>query len=99
MSARMNPATDAVQRAQAAYPKTLKSVVNYFGPVPYGTEKVDTRTADKRLAQMPPEQMAQMAMQDPMKAAAVAQRLNTLKQRASGEMPLPAQDVYEGGDK
>lgn len=96
MSRKMNPATSIVQRAQGMYPKYLKSVVNYFGDVPYGQQRVSQKTADQRLARMSPEEMAQLAMTDPVQALTAQRRLQTLQERSQSDAPLPAQGEFEG---
>lgn len=87
-----NPATDIVTRAQGEYPKYLKSVVNYFGNVPYGQKAVSPGAADKRLLSMSPQDMAQLAAADPNAAAAAQKRLTQLNEKAQ---PLPGQDTFE----
>lgn len=95
MSAKANPATDVVVRAQRAYPKTLNTVVSYFGSMPYGQRHVSSLTADKRLVQMQPQDMAQLAMTDPHSALAAQHRLGQLQQQADQTPMLPGQDIYE----
>lgn len=89
-----NPATQAVQMAQARYPKLLASVVGYFGPTPYGVEVVDQRTADRRLAKMTPDDMANLAATNPQAAESAAERIQVLDARRAALPPLPAQDEY-----
>ena len=84
-----------VQRAQAQYPKNLKAVSTYFGNIPYGQQQVDSRTADKRLIAMQPQDLAQLAQTDPIQAETARQRLQTLQDRASQRQPLPGQEQYE----
>lgn len=97
--AKMNPATNIVTKAQASYPKVLKSVTSYFGTVPYGQQKVSAQTADRNLAAMLPEQFAQMAATDPRAALAGQARLQELNDRAQDQPPLLAQGTYEGGPR
>ncbi len=94
MTKAVNPATDVVLRAQHMYPKALKSVVAYFGPVPYGKVQVDPRTADRRLLQMQPEQMAQLAATDPQAALAATARIKQLETRVSAR-PAPPTDDFQ----
>lgn len=91
---RANPATQAVQIAQARYPKVLAAVKGYFGPVPYGVEQIDARTADQRLAQMTPEAMQQLAMTSPAAAEQAAQRIQVLDAKAAALPPLPGDGEY-----
>lgn len=93
---KVSPATDIVQRAQRGYPQNLDAVRSYFGAIPYGMEKVGTRTADKRLAQMSPMDLGNLSMVDPAAANVAAERLQTLEDRAAQQQPLPGQDQYEG---
>lgn len=96
MKQKVSPATDIVQRAQAAYPGNLDAVRSYFGPIPYGQQKVSRATADRNLAQMSPLDLANLSMTNPAAAETAAQRLQTIDERASALPPLPASDQYEG---
>lgn len=95
MTDKINPATNVVQRAQAAYPKALKAAGAYFGPVPYGKKEVDPRTADRHLLAMTPEAMTQLAATDPVAAESAAKRIEQLDIRAAARPPLPAADDYQ----
>lgn len=88
-----NPATDAVVLAQKTYPKNLSAVVDYFGSIPYGKQKVDSRTYDRQITRMSPEDMVHLSATDPVGYAKAQQRLQALSDRA--DPPLPAQDTYE----
>jgi hypothetical protein len=92
---KINPATSAVQRAQKNYPKALAAVKAYMGPVPYGKQPIDPRTADRRLLAMTPESMTQLAMTDPAAAESAAQRIQQLEVRAAARPPLPSADDYQ----
>lgn len=92
---KMSLPTQAVLDARKKYPDVLKSVASYFGEVPYMTQRMDSRAADKKLVQMTPEQMTALAQSDPAGAEQAAARIQTLQARQAGQPPLPAQDTYE----
>ena len=95
MSDKMSRATRVVVMAQRMYPQYLKAVKSYLGPIPYGQQQVDPRTADKQLVRMAPEDLAQLAASDPIAGLTAQRRLETLQQRASEKTPLPAPDSFE----
>ena len=78
------------------YPKSLSAVKAYMGEVPYGVEKVDPRTADKRLIQMTPQDIQTLALTNPVAAETAAQRLMQLDAKAAATPSLPGADDYEG---
>jgi hypothetical protein len=93
--AKVSRPTNVVQRAQTQYPKNLKAVSTYFGTIPYGQQQVDSRTADKRLIAMQPQDLAQLAQTDPIGAETARQRLAKLDAKAAASPPPPGDGVYE----
>lgn len=87
--------TDIVIAARHKYPDRVNAVKSYFGEVPYLQERLDPRTADKRLQQMTPEQMMELARNDPAGAEEAAQRIATLEARQAAIPPPPLQDEWE----
>lgn len=78
--------TDIVLSARKKYPDRVQAVKSYMGSVPYLKEKIDYRTADKRLLMMDETQMAELARTDPVAAEQAAARIYELQQKAP---PLP----------
>lgn len=96
MKQRMNQMTAIVQRAQQLYPDRLEAAVNALGVnPPYGKKVVDSRTRDKQILSMPPDQLAALAQSDPQQYMKTQERLQVLQQRAAGEAPLPGRDTFE----
>lgn len=96
MRQKMNVATRIVQRAQQMYPPRLNAAVNYIGTnPPYGKKIVDSRTRDKQILQMLPQDLEQLAVTDPQTYMKTQERLQVLQQRASDQEPLPAPDQFE----
>ena len=88
--------TAIVQAAQKRYPQILSAAVQHIGvDPPYGKQKVTSQTYDNQLVRMLPDQLAQLAQTDPAAAQSANARIATLRQKAAGQIPLPAQDSYE----
>jgi hypothetical protein len=87
--------TDIVLSARKKYPDRVQAVKSYMGDIPYLKERLDPRTADKRLLQMDPNTMAELARTDPVAAEESAQRIATLEARQAATPPAPLQDDYE----
>src|SRR5687768_13060056 len=84
---RVSQITEAVLMARKKYPKVLEGVVAKLNsPAPYMKQKLDPRTADRRLSTMSPDDMIALARTDPAAAEAAAARLFELEQKAP---PLP----------
>jgi hypothetical protein len=80
--------TQVVLNARAKYPQVLEGAIAYLGgsELPYMKEKIDPRAADRRLLQMDPMQMAELARVDPVAAEQAAKHIYELEQKAP---PLP----------
>jgi hypothetical protein len=94
---KVSKATQVVLTARAKYPEILQGAIAYLGgsELPYMQERLDPRTADKRLMQMTTDQMAELARTDPAAAEQAAQRIATLEARQAAIPPAPLQDTWE----
>src|SRR5688572_2779905 len=87
--------TGAVIQARDLLVQRAEEMTKVYKPGQFMTRKVDSRTMDKYLMNISPEEMAQVAMADPGKAEQWAGRINTLEGRLASRTPMPAQDAYE----
>lgn len=94
---KVSRATQIVLDARSKYPGVLEGVTAYLGgrDLPYMQQRLDPRTADKRLLQMDVNQMAELARTDPAAAEQAAQRIATLEARQAAVPPAPLQDEWE----
>jgi hypothetical protein len=94
MKPKVNPATDIVNRARAAYPQNVAAARAYFGPIPYGAPTpVSREQADLQLAQMGPNEIIQLAQTNAIAAEQAAQRLNLMDARAAALPPETYSDI------
>lgn len=97
MRQRANLMTDIVQRAQKMYPERLQQTIDQLsGGIPYGKERIDQRTYDKRVARMTEDDLTTLAQSDPLAYMDAVDRLRVLRSRASQDEPQIAPDAYEG---
>lgn len=87
--------TGAVLQARELLVQRTSEMTKVYKPGTFMTRKVDTRTMDKYLLGITPEQMAEIAMKNPDQAEQYASRINTLESRIASQPPMPAQDQFE----
>lgn len=88
--------TAAVLDARDMIVRRTGEMTKVYQPARFMTKRVTTRTMDKLLLGITPDQMMQIAQTDPDRANAYSERINLLEQRQESQVPFPAQDAFEG---
>ena len=94
MKRKVSRTTEAVQRAQAGYPKALAASLAYLGDIPYMQKKIDQRTFDRRAASLTDVELMTLQQTDPASFEKVGARLAQIDARSAAN-PVPLAE-YEG---